>query len=49
MIISFLQMFEETRKKLGRQLQEEEIQFLQWMYNRYIEEQPDMDVEYSSS
>lgn len=36
---SFLKVCEETRKKLGRQLQEEEIEFLQWVYERYEEEQ----------
>lgn len=34
----FLEVCENTRKKLGRQLQEEELDFLQWMYTRYEKE-----------
>ena len=43
---SFLQVCEDTRKKLGRQLQEDEVKFLQWMYKRYIEEQQETKLEY---
>ncbi|GAB3048169.1 hypothetical protein [Virgibacillus ainsalahensis] len=36
---SFLQVCEDTKEKLGRQLHENELEFLQWMYERYTEEQ----------
>ncbi|HLS59946.1 MAG TPA: hypothetical protein VK044_02310 [Virgibacillus sp.] len=35
---SFLEVCDNTREKLGRGLQEKEIEFLQWMYERYEEE-----------
>lgn len=36
---SFLEVCEDTSKKLGRKLQEEELKFLQWVYERYKQEQ----------
>lgn len=37
---SFLKVLkEDTKEKLGRQLQKQEIEFLQWMSERYQEEQ----------
>ncbi|GGB35038.1 hypothetical protein GCM10011409_10640 [Lentibacillus populi] len=36
---SFLHVLKDTEKKLGRQLQEREIEFLQWVYDRYTEEE----------
>jgi len=36
---SFFQICNETTEKLGRKLQDEEIKFLQWMYERYTVEQ----------
>jgi hypothetical protein len=37
---SFLDvLIEDTREKLGRQLQKREVEFLHWMYDRYKEEQ----------
>ena len=36
---SFLEVCGDTRKKLGRELQKREIDFLQWMYMRYKEEE----------
>ncbi|MFD2629301.1 hypothetical protein [Oceanobacillus kapialis] len=36
---SFLQMCESTKNSLGRQLEEQEEQFLQWLYERYAAEQ----------
>lgn len=30
--------FENAIKQLGRQLNEDEVNFLQWLYNRYSEE-----------
>ncbi|CDQ38252.1 MULTISPECIES: hypothetical protein [Virgibacillus] len=45
-MVSFLQVCDDTEKKLGRKLQEKEIQFLQWVYKRYIEEQPKSVLEY---
>jgi len=35
---SFLELCEETTNKLGRRLQKREISFLQWMFERYQEE-----------
>ncbi|WP_165769018.1 hypothetical protein [Virgibacillus profundi] len=43
---SLLQVCEDTEKKLGRQLQENEVEFLQWMYKRYEEEKGEI-YEYS--
>ncbi|MFD1852234.1 hypothetical protein ACFSC5_19860 [Oceanobacillus bengalensis] len=43
-MISFLQVCEDTKEKLGRQLQEDELRFLHWMYNRYTEEQQENKV-----
>lgn len=36
---SFLILLEDTKRKLGRQLQKNEIDFLHWMYDRYENEQ----------
>ncbi|WP_164217569.1 hypothetical protein [Virgibacillus sp. YIM 98842] len=36
---SFVQLCENTREKLGRQLQENEKAFLQWMYENYKDEE----------
>lgn len=36
---SFLNVLEDTKEKLGRQLQKSEVEFLQWMYERYQDEQ----------
>ena len=36
---SFLQVLNDTEKKLGRQLWENELIFLQWVYERYTKEQ----------
>lgn len=35
---SFLQVCEDTKERLGRKLQDNEIKFLQWVYERYEEE-----------
>ncbi|WP_430790097.1 hypothetical protein VBD025_05580 [Virgibacillus flavescens] len=35
----FFHVLEDTRVKLGRQLQKNEIEFLRWMYDRYQDEQ----------
>lgn len=44
-MVNFLQFYENARKQLGRQLKEEEVNFLQWMYNRYSEEKQESCVE----
>jgi len=36
---SFVHVCEDIKERLGRQLQENEIKFLQWLYERYEEEQ----------
>lgn len=36
---SFLQVLNDTEEKLGRQLWENEVVFLQWVYERYTEEE----------
>lgn len=36
---SFLKVCEDTKRKLGRQLQDKEVVFLQWMYEKYEKEQ----------
>ncbi|WP_170150274.1 hypothetical protein [Oceanobacillus halophilus] len=41
----FLQLCDDAKNQLGRQLREEEISFLQWMYNRYTEEQQELELE----
>lgn len=35
---SFIELCEHTREKLERQLQEDEKEFLQWVYHRYQNE-----------
>ncbi|WP_175284953.1 hypothetical protein [Lentibacillus jeotgali] len=35
---SFLQVRESTEEQLGRKLYERELVFLQWVYERYTEE-----------
>lgn len=35
---SFLEVCENTREKLGRELCEKEIEFLQWTHKRYEQE-----------
>ncbi|WP_157724808.1 hypothetical protein [Virgibacillus phasianinus] len=39
MIGSFFNVLEDTKEKLGRPLQKNEIDFLRWVYERYLEEQ----------
>lgn len=41
---SFLQFCEEMELQLGRQLLMEERAFLQWVFNRYLEEQQKVNV-----
>lgn len=36
---SFSQVHEDTKEKLGRELKENELEFLCWVYQRYSEEQ----------
>ncbi len=36
-----MEVCEDTKEKLGRQLQENEKDFLQWMYNHYRNEERD--------
>ncbi|MBP1969815.1 hypothetical protein J2Z83_001923 [Virgibacillus natechei] len=38
-MISFLQVCEDTKENLGRQLQNNEVEFLKWMYERYTKEE----------
>ncbi len=38
-MLSFIEVYEDTVEKLGRQLLDNELQFLQWVYRRYQEEQ----------
>lgn len=37
-MISFFEVCENTREKLGRELCEKEKEFLQWMHKRYEQE-----------
>ncbi|WP_161493811.1 hypothetical protein [Virgibacillus necropolis] len=39
MMESFFNVLEDTKEKLGRKLQRKEVDFLQWMYERYQEEE----------
>ncbi|MFZ3578543.1 hypothetical protein [Virgibacillus sp. DJP39] len=41
MVISFLSLLGETKQKLGRNLQQNELEFLRWMYKRYQDEKND--------
>lgn len=36
---SLLEMYESNQKKLGRSLDEKEIEFLKWVHKRYTAEQ----------
>lgn len=36
---SFIQLCSESRERLGRDLQKEELEFLHWIYERYTEDQ----------
>ena len=37
-MISYLQMYKDFEVKLERQLNNEEVRFLQWVFNRYVKE-----------
>jgi hypothetical protein len=37
-MISYLQMYKDFEVKLERQLNNEEVRFLQWVFNRYEKE-----------
>lgn len=37
-MLNFLDLYENTSKQLGRKLKDEEVDFLQWLYDRYSEE-----------
>ncbi|WP_170875222.1 hypothetical protein [Virgibacillus pantothenticus] len=39
-MVTFLQLCKNTESRLGRQLLDNEILFLQWVYNRYLKEKP---------
>lgn len=41
---SFFNVLEDTKEKLGRQLYQQEIEFLQWMYERYQDEQKESEI-----
>ncbi|WP_010648443.1 hypothetical protein [Oceanobacillus massiliensis] len=41
---SFFQICNSTTEKLGRKLQEDEVKFLQWMYERYTKEQLETEL-----
>ncbi|WP_169792886.1 hypothetical protein [Lentibacillus amyloliquefaciens] len=41
---SFTEMRENTERKLGRGLHENELAFLQWVYERYAQEQKKMNT-----
>jgi len=43
---SFSDIQEEAREKLGRNLKEREIAFLEWIYQRYTEEMEDVRENY---
>lgn len=38
-MISFLQVCEDTQENLGRQLNNNEVEFLKWMHERYTKEE----------
>ena len=38
-MIGWLEMYNVTRKKLNRELNEKEIDFLKWMYKKYVQEE----------
>ncbi|MFC3038637.1 hypothetical protein ACFOGI_00030 [Virgibacillus xinjiangensis] len=40
---SFIHLYEETQEELGRKLRKDEYEFLEWMYERYIEEKMDTE------
>ncbi|MBU8790595.1 hypothetical protein KM885_07305 [Oceanobacillus caeni] len=44
-MVNFLQFCENATKQLGRQLKEEEVNFLHWMYHRYSEEKQESCAE----
>jgi hypothetical protein len=35
---SYLQIYQDVKKNLDRELTDDEMKFLQWVFNRYIEE-----------
>jgi len=35
---TFYEVFEDTKEKLGRPLQDKEVKFLKWLYKRYEKE-----------
>lgn len=45
---SFFTISNVMTKKLGRKLQDEELKFLQWMYERYTEEQLETELEHTA-
>jgi hypothetical protein len=36
---SYLQIYQDVKKNLDRELTDDEMKFLQWVFNRYIEEE----------
>ncbi|WP_165767952.1 hypothetical protein [Virgibacillus indicus] len=43
----YMRVCEEFREKLGRQLQQNELEFLQWVYGQYLREKSGVSYEYS--
>lgn len=43
----YMRVCEEIKEKLGRQLQQNELEFLQWMCRRYKQEKSGVNYEYS--
>lgn len=43
----YMKVCEEMKQKLGRQLDQNELKFLHWMYIQYKKEKSGMEYEYS--
>jgi len=37
-VVCWIEIFKSTKKKLDRELQQQEIEFLKWVYERHKEE-----------
>ncbi|HEX6594011.1 MAG TPA: hypothetical protein VF095_05425 [Bacillota bacterium] len=40
----FLQMCHDAEEKLGRKLEKKELEFLQWVFERYVEEKEEIQL-----
>lgn len=45
-VVGWMEMYEMTKKKLDRELKQQEIEFLKWVYEKHKEEEIEEEIKY---